>query len=64
VSQDVDQLREVVGQLNGPPTSGSVTNTLLRPFLAQIAPYWWVELLLGVLWAHALLAGDEAARVE
>jgi uncharacterized membrane protein HdeD (DUF308 family) len=37
--------------LNGPPTSASVTNTLLRPFLVQIAGYWWVELLLGVLWA-------------
>jgi uncharacterized membrane protein HdeD (DUF308 family) len=40
----------VVGQLNGPPTTESVTNTLLRPYLAQIARYWWVELLLGVLW--------------
>jgi uncharacterized membrane protein HdeD (DUF308 family) len=51
VSQDVDEIRKVVGQLNGPPTSESVANTLLRPFLAQIARYWWVELLLGVLWA-------------
>jgi uncharacterized membrane protein HdeD (DUF308 family) len=50
VSQDVDEIRKVVGELNGPPTSGSVSNTLLRPFLAQIARYWWVELLLGVLW--------------
>jgi uncharacterized membrane protein HdeD (DUF308 family) len=50
VSQDVDEIRKVVGQLNGPPTSESVKNTLLRPFLAQIAAYWWVELLLGVLW--------------
>ena len=50
MSQDVDEIREAVGQLNGPPTSGSVTNTLLRPFLAQIARYWWVELLVGVLW--------------
>jgi uncharacterized membrane protein HdeD (DUF308 family) len=23
---------------------------LLRPFLAQVARYWWVELLVGVLW--------------
>lgn len=23
---------------------------MLRPFLAQVARYWWVELLLGVFW--------------
>jgi uncharacterized membrane protein HdeD (DUF308 family) len=50
VSQDVDEMRTAIGQLNGPPSSGSMTNTLLRPFLAQIARYWWVELLVGVLW--------------
>jgi uncharacterized membrane protein HdeD (DUF308 family) len=50
VSRDVDEMREIVGQLNGPPTSASTTNTLLRPFLAQIASYWWAELLIGVLW--------------
>jgi uncharacterized membrane protein HdeD (DUF308 family) len=50
VSQDVDEMRTVVGQLNGPPIGGSMTNTVLRPFLAQIADYWWVELFLGVLW--------------
>jgi uncharacterized membrane protein HdeD (DUF308 family) len=51
VSEDVDEIRQVVGQLNGPPSSASVANTLLRPFLAEIARYWWVELLVGVLWA-------------
>ena len=50
MSQDVDEIREVVKQLNGPPTSGAVTNAVLRPFLAQVAAYWWVELLVGVLW--------------
>jgi uncharacterized membrane protein HdeD (DUF308 family) len=50
VSQDVDDIREVAEQLNGPPSSQSVSNTLLRPFLAQIARYWWAELLIGVLW--------------
>ena len=50
VSQDVDQVRKFAEQLNGPPGSNSVRNTLLRPFLSQIASYWWVELLLGVLW--------------
>jgi uncharacterized membrane protein HdeD (DUF308 family) len=50
VSQDVDEMRTLIGQLNGSPSSGSMTSTLLRPFLAQIARYWWVELLVGVLW--------------
>jgi uncharacterized membrane protein HdeD (DUF308 family) len=50
VAQEVDEIREVVGQLNGPPTGAPVTNTLVRPFLAQIARYWWAELLIGVLW--------------
>src|SRR3984885_1052338 len=50
MSQDVDEMRQVVRELNGPPISESATNTVLRPFLAQIAHYWWVELGLGVLW--------------
>jgi uncharacterized membrane protein HdeD (DUF308 family) len=50
MSSDADEVRQVVGQLNGPPGSASVTNPLLRPFLEQIARYWWVELLVGVLW--------------
>jgi uncharacterized membrane protein HdeD (DUF308 family) len=50
MSQDVDEMRQVVRELNGPPISESATNTILRPFLAQIARYWWVELGLGGLW--------------
>jgi uncharacterized membrane protein HdeD (DUF308 family) len=50
VAQDVDDVRRLAAQLNGPPGSGSIANTLLRPFLTQVARYWWVELLLGVLW--------------
>jgi uncharacterized membrane protein HdeD (DUF308 family) len=50
VSQNVDEIREVVGQVNGPPTGESVANTLAHPLLAQIARYWWAELALGVLW--------------
>jgi uncharacterized membrane protein HdeD (DUF308 family) len=50
MSSDADKVRQVVGQLNGPPGSASVTNPLLRPFLEQVARYWWVELLVGVLW--------------
>jgi uncharacterized membrane protein HdeD (DUF308 family) len=50
VSQEVDEIRQVAKQLNGAPGSQSATQTLLRPFLSQIARYWWVELLVGVLW--------------
>src|SRR6201999_3773098 len=48
--QEVDEIRQVAKQLNGAPGSQSATQTLLRPFLSQIARYWWVELLVGVLW--------------
>ncbi len=50
MSQDVEDLRKVAEQLNGAPGSQSVANTLLRPFLQQVAQYWWVELLIGVAW--------------
>jgi uncharacterized membrane protein HdeD (DUF308 family) len=46
VSQDVDEIRQIAGELNGAPGSKSVAN----PLLEQIPRYWWVELLLGVLW--------------
>jgi uncharacterized membrane protein HdeD (DUF308 family) len=66
VAQDVDDIRQLAAQLNGPPGSGSVTNGLLRPFLTQLARYWWVELLLGVLWlviAVVVLKFDQASVV-
>jgi uncharacterized membrane protein HdeD (DUF308 family) len=66
VAQDVDDLRPLAAQLNGPPGSGSVANNLLRPFLTQVAHYWWVELLLGVLWvviAVVVLKFDQASVV-
>ena len=50
MSQDVSDIRKATAQLNGPPGSNPVENALLRPFLSQIASYWWVELLVGVLW--------------
>jgi uncharacterized membrane protein HdeD (DUF308 family) len=66
VAQDVDDIRQLAAQLNGPPGSGSVANGLLRPFLTQVARYWWVELLLGVLWvviAVVVLKFDQASVV-
>jgi uncharacterized membrane protein HdeD (DUF308 family) len=50
MSQDVEDIRKVAEGLNGPPGSASVANALMRPFLKQVAQYWWVELLIGVLW--------------
>ncbi|HTX31750.1 MAG TPA: DUF308 domain-containing protein [Solirubrobacteraceae bacterium] len=50
MSQDVDEIRQVARELNGAPGSRPAANGLLRPFLSQIARYWWVELLVGVLW--------------
>jgi uncharacterized membrane protein HdeD (DUF308 family) len=66
VAQDVDDIRQLARELNGPPGSGPVTNGLLRPFLSQIARYWWVELLLGVLWvviALVVLKFDHASVI-
>ena len=66
MAQDVDDIRQLAAQLNGPPGSGSVANGPLRPFLTQLARYWWVELLLGVLWvviAIVVLKFDKASVV-
>ena len=49
MSQDIDEVRQVARQLNGPPGSQSISNPVLRPFLSQVASYWWVELLVGIL---------------
>jgi uncharacterized membrane protein HdeD (DUF308 family) len=50
VSEDVQDLKQAIRQMNGPPGSGSIASEVLKPFLSQIASYWWVELLLGVAW--------------
>jgi uncharacterized membrane protein HdeD (DUF308 family) len=50
VSEDVQDLKQAIQQMNGPPGSGSIASEVLKPFLSQIAAYWWVELLLGVAW--------------
>ena len=46
----VGEMREAVRAVNGPPGGQSPDDPRLRPLLAQIARYWWVELLLGVFW--------------
>ena len=50
MTDDVQQLKQAFQELQGPPGAGSVKSTLLKPILSQIAAYWWVELLVGVLW--------------
>lgn len=46
----VDEIRQLAEEVNGPPGSRAVSNGLLRPFLAQVSRFWWIELLLGVVW--------------
>ena len=65
VSEGSD-VRKVAEQLNGPPGGQPIANPILRPFLAQIARYWWVELPLGVFWvviAVVVLKFDNASVV-
>jgi uncharacterized membrane protein HdeD (DUF308 family) len=49
VSYEVDETRSVADRLNGPSGARSAASAVF-PFLVQIAKYWWVELLVGVLW--------------
>ena len=51
----VEEMREAVRAVNGPPGSQSPDDPRLRPLLRQIARYWWVELLLGVFWVVVAL---------
>ena len=51
----VEEIREATRTLNGPPGSQSPDDPRLRPLLQQLARYWWVELLPGVLWVVVAL---------
>ncbi|HME03337.1 MAG TPA: DUF308 domain-containing protein [Solirubrobacteraceae bacterium] len=46
MSEDIDELEGVAEFMSGPPASRTITNIAL----ADLARYWWVELLLGVFW--------------
>lgn len=50
MSQDVQDFKKAAEQLNGPSSGQSAAKAALRPLLAPVARYWWVELLIGVLW--------------
>ncbi len=46
MSEDVEELKQVVEQLNGPPGRWSFSSAILAP----LARLWWLELALGVFW--------------
>src|SRR5271165_3105246 len=46
MSEDVEDLENIVKQLNVPGGGWSLSRAVLAPF----ARYWWLELLLGVFW--------------
>ncbi|HUA49308.1 MAG TPA: DUF308 domain-containing protein [Solirubrobacteraceae bacterium] len=47
---DVQDIKQAIGELNGPPGSHRLADSVLKPVLSRVASYWWVALLLGVLW--------------
>jgi uncharacterized membrane protein HdeD (DUF308 family) len=66
MSHDLQAIKQVADEVNGPPVSRFGPRDALRPFLSQIAKYWWVEFLLGALWvviAVVVLKFNEASVV-
>jgi len=47
---DVQDIKQAIGELNGPPGSHRVADSVFKPALARVASYWWVALVLGVFW--------------
>ena len=47
---DVQDIKQAIGELNGPPGTHRVADSVFKPALARVASYWWVALLLGVFW--------------
>jgi len=47
---DLQDIKQAVNELNGPPGGHRITESVLRPVLARLASYWWIELLVGALW--------------
>lgn len=46
MSTDVEDVKSLAAQLNGPPGRRSIASGVVD----SLAGYWWVELLLGALW--------------
>ena len=51
---DVQDIKQAIGELNGPPANGRLADSVLKPVFAKVASYWWIAFVLGVLW---ILAG-------
>ena len=47
---DVQDIKQAIGELNGPVGSHRLADSVLKPALARVASYWWVALVLGVFW--------------
>jgi uncharacterized membrane protein HdeD (DUF308 family) len=50
MSNNLDTVREAIKHSNGGSRTPLRLEEPFRPFLSQVARYWWVELLAGVLW--------------
>jgi uncharacterized membrane protein HdeD (DUF308 family) len=48
--QGLPSLKHIANDRESPPKDRRQLDGLPRPLLAQIARYWWVELLVGTLW--------------
>jgi uncharacterized membrane protein HdeD (DUF308 family) len=47
---DVQDIKNAISELNGPPGNHRFPDSVLKPVFARVASYWWVAFLLGVLW--------------
>jgi Short repeat of unknown function (DUF308) len=50
MANNLHGLKQAVEQRSRRSSNGFRTDDLVRPLLSQIARYWWVELLAGILW--------------
>jgi uncharacterized membrane protein HdeD (DUF308 family) len=51
---DVQDIKQAIGELNGPPGNHRMADSVMKPVFARVASYWWIAFVLGVLW---ILAG-------
>jgi uncharacterized membrane protein HdeD (DUF308 family) len=50
VAEQLKDLKHDGAQLTAPPGPEPASDALLRPILAELSRYWWVELIMGVFW--------------
>ena len=51
---DVQDIKQAISELNGPPANGRLADSVMKPVFARVASYWWIAFVLGVVW---ILAG-------